>query len=89
MKGLRTETLANGTPRELVQAAEMRARMAARRRRSAGQADETILREILARFREVIATESFGAYADETILAAARRAVEEVLREDPGGAPDP
>jgi hypothetical protein len=88
MERLHTEAVAGGTPKELVRAAEMRTRMAARRRRAAGQDDDTIRREILARFREVIEGEEFGAYADETVMAAARRTIEEVLRGGPAPRPD-
>jgi hypothetical protein len=88
MKRVRSEVVARGTPKELIRAAEMRARMAARWRRSAGQGDATIRREILARFREVIDAESFGEYADETVMAAAQRAIEEVLGEGPARRPD-
>jgi hypothetical protein len=88
MKRLRSDAVTQGTPEELIRAAETRARMAARWRRSAGEDDATIRREILARFREVIDAESFGKYADETVMAAARRAIEEVLGEGPAHRPD-
>jgi hypothetical protein len=88
MKRLRSEAVARGTSEELIRAAEMRARMAARWRRSVGQDDATIRQEVLARFREVIDAESFGVYADETVMAAAQRAIEEVLREGPARRPD-
>jgi len=83
MKRLRSEAVAPGTSKELIRAADVRARMAARARLAAGQDDATIRREVLARFLEVIEAESFGEYADEAVLSAARRAIEEVLREGP------
>ena len=48
------EAVAHGTPKELIRAAEERARVEARWRRSAGRDDATIRQEVLARFREVI-----------------------------------
>jgi hypothetical protein len=62
--------------------------MAARVRRSAGEDDATIRREVLARSREVIDAGSFGESADEAVLAAARRAIEQVLREERPRRPD-
>lgn len=81
MMRISTEMVANGTSKELIRAAEMRARMAARWRRSAGQDDDTIRREILGRFREIIDDDPLTAYVAETVMATARRAIEEVLRE--------
>ena len=88
MERLCSDAIPQGTPEGLIRAAAARARMAARWRRSAGEDDATIRRGVLARFREVIDAEGLGAYADEAVMAAARRAIEEVLGELPAHRPD-
>jgi hypothetical protein len=80
---IRGEVLARGTAEELVQAAELRGRMAARRYRDAGWDPERIAREVVADFRAELEAESFGVYADETLMAAVQRGVREVLGEIP------
>ena len=88
MKRLLNDAVPQGTPEGLIRAAAARARMAARWRRSAGEDDAMIRQGVLARFREFIDAEGLGAYTDESVMAAARQAIEEVLRERPAHRPD-
>jgi len=70
-----------GTPRDLLRAAELGARLECRRRRGKGQADEAIRDTILTRLRTELAAGSFGPYADESLVATVQRAIESVLEE--------
>ncbi len=70
-----------GTDQLLVDAAELRARMATRRLRNAGWDSERIVQEVVGDFRAELEAESFGTYEDETLMAAVQRGVEGVLSE--------
>ncbi len=70
-----------GTPEDLLQAAELGARLECRRRRFKGQDDTSIRATILDRLRRELAAGSFGAYADESLVATVQRAIESVLGE--------
>lgn len=78
----RIQTIERGTDVELVGAAELRARMTARRLRTAGWDDDRILDEVVADFRADLEAESFGLYEDETLMSAVQRGVRDVLSEN-------
>jgi len=73
----------DGTPRDLLQAAELGARLECRCRRAKGYDDEVIRATILDRLRRELDAGSFGLYADESLVATVQRAVESVLKEPP------
>lgn len=83
----RTLTLARGTPDDLVGAAELRGRMAARRHHEAGASagtgcgDDEIIRRVIGEFRAELEAESFGVYEDESLMAAIQRGARSVLDE--------
>jgi len=54
-----------------------------RQRRADGVGDDAIRREVIGRFRREINIQSFGTFADETLMATIQRAIEEVLSEVP------
>ncbi len=84
---MRTASLANfqgGTDPSLVELAKWRARFEVGRALSRGEAPELARDSIIRRFREELMTESFGAYADEVLMAAVQRGVEAALV---GGSP--
>ena len=83
MRHVCTTTVSRGTPKDLIRAASLGARVATRWRRAEGQDDDKIRREVLAQFRADMLSESYGEYADETIMAAVQRSLEDVLREVP------
>jgi hypothetical protein len=70
-----------GTPEDLLQAAELGARLECRHRRVNGQEDEAIRDTILDRLRRELDAGSFGTYADESLVARVQRAIESVLGE--------
>jgi len=70
-----------GTPKDLLRAAELGARLECRHRRVKGQDDEAIRDTILDRLRRELAAGSFGSYADESVVATVQRAIESVLGE--------
>lgn len=77
------QRIATGTPQDLLKAAGLGARLAVRKRRADGVDDDAIRREVIGRFRQEIGIQSFGIFADETLMATIQRAVEEVLSEAP------
>jgi hypothetical protein len=72
------ETIPAGTPSDLVDAARLGARIATRRQRSAGCDEDTIRREVVARFRETLRADH-SEYARETLMVAVQRGIEDVL----------
>src|SRR4051812_16247804 len=74
-----TEPALRGTPPELTEAAGVGTRLAIKSRRAAGQDDETIRREILARFRAEFSADGYGELEDETLMAVVQRALDEAL----------
>ncbi|MBV8076102.1 MAG: hypothetical protein JO284_06885 [Planctomycetaceae bacterium] len=83
MRHVCTTMIARGTPKDLIRAASLGARVATRWRRAEGQDDDEIRREVLAHFRSDMLSESYGEYADEMIMAVVQRSLEDVLREAP------
>ena len=72
-------TLRGGTKVDLLEMAAWRARFEVCRGLAGGADPDEVRREIIGRFREEIAIESFGEYADETLMAALQREVEAAL----------
>ena len=70
-----------GTPRDLLRAAELGARLECRRRRARGEDDDAVRATILGRLRRELDAGSFGDYADESLVAAVQRAIEAILAE--------
>lgn len=76
-----TQVVPRRTPDDLIQAAELGARLAVRMKLADGQDQFTIRREVITRFREDLQADSYGTLEDETLMAAVQRAVEAVLDE--------
>lgn len=70
-----------GTPLDLIDAAALGARWAARRRLAQGQAPETVRSEVIAQYRGELAADGHGPFAAETLMSAVQRAIEQVLAE--------
>lgn len=73
------ETIGCGTDSDLIEVAEWRARFEVSRALSRGESPEVVRRTVIDRFREEIIAESFGDYADEVLMAAVQRSVEDAL----------
>lgn len=71
--------VSRSTPRDLVWATELGARLAARSRRYSGRDGDSVRREILAGFRADFDAEGFAGPMQETLLAAARRGLDEAM----------
>ncbi len=70
-----------GTPRDLIEAARLGARIATRCFRTQGLNEEIIRRRVCARFARIFARELDDDYERETLMAAVQRASAEVLAE--------
>ena len=87
---MRDETaLKDGTSCDLVAAATLGARIATRARVALGEDEATIRRQVVERFRDELAAESYGDFIDETLMAAVQRGVEAVLEELAADSPEP
>jgi hypothetical protein len=73
--------IVGGTDPDLIEVAEARARFEVWRGLSSGLEPEEIRRTVLGRFLDEISAESYGHYADESLMAAMQRAVEAALVE--------
>ena len=69
--------VSSGTPADLVAAARLGARIAARKRSSAGHDKETIRRQVIARFRQTLA--DHPDYECETLMMAVQQGIADVL----------
>jgi hypothetical protein len=69
------------TPVDLIEAASLGARIAVRAGIAGGLKESAIRRRVIGRFRRELLVESFGPFADETLMAAVQTAVESVLGE--------
>jgi hypothetical protein len=69
----------SGTAADLIEAAELGARIATRARVARGEDADTIRRGVVGRFLEELEEESHGVFADETLVASVQRAVESGL----------
>ncbi len=81
---MRNETgirIVGGTDPDLIEVAETRARFEVWRALSLGLEPAEVRRAVLGRFLDEISAESYGHYADESLMAAMQRAVEEALIE--------
>jgi hypothetical protein len=79
MSRMNAGTVGRGTPRDLIKAARLGARIAVRKRLAQGQDEMTIREEVIARFRAKLKDDSFGVFEDETLMAAVQRTVERTL----------
>jgi hypothetical protein len=79
MSRLSTVTIERGTPKDLIRAAALGARIAVRKLLAQGRDEMTIRQEIIARFRADLHADSYGAFEDETLMAAVQRATERAL----------
>ena len=73
--------IAGGTDPDLIEIAEARARFEVWRGRTSGLEPQEIRRAVLGRFLDEIGAESYGHYADESLMAAMQRAVDAALVE--------
>jgi hypothetical protein len=73
-----------GTEPEWIEVASIGALSQVRARRAQGQDGETIAREVIAQFREILGTGSFGEMGDETLMAVVQRSIREGLAEPLG-----
>ena len=71
--------IGGGTDPGLIEVAEWRARFEVSRALSRGERPEYVRRAIIRRFRAELVAESFGEYADEVLMAAMQREVEDAL----------
>jgi hypothetical protein len=78
-------TLRCGTNPDLIEVAEWRARFEVGRALSRGEQPERVRQSVIRRFREELVAESFGDYADEVLMAAIQRGVEDALIESWSG----
>jgi hypothetical protein len=69
-----------GTPRDLILATALGARIETRKRRSEGHDDDSIRRDVVSRYKEDFADE-YNEFVQETLIVAVQRAVEETLNE--------
>ena len=74
-------TIGGGTDPDLIAVAEWRARFEVGRALSRGEEPGSVRLAVIRRFREELDAESFGEYADEVLMAAMQRGVEEALME--------
>ena len=79
--GRNPEMQSTGTPIDLIEAAKLGARIATRARVARGEDADKIRREVVGRFLEEVAEESYGTFADETLVSAVQKAVDSVLGE--------
>ncbi len=70
---------AQGTDPDLIEVARWRARFEVCRGLTLGQEPDEVRRDILARFRDELIAESFGTYADEVLMAALQREIDDML----------
>jgi hypothetical protein len=82
MRSAEESIIAQGTDPSLIEVARWRARFEVGRGLTLGQGPEDVRREVLGRFREVLSVESFGDYADEVLMAALQREIDDMLDED-------
>jgi hypothetical protein len=81
-KSMRTPvaaTIGGGTDPDLIAVAEWRARFEVGRALSKGEEPWMVRQSVIRRFREELVAESFGEYADEALMAAMQRGVEDAL----------
>ena len=78
---MRTKGVAigGGTDPELIAVAGWRARFEVGRALSRGEEPGWVRQAVIRRFREDLDAESFGEYADEALMAAMQRGVEDAL----------
>jgi hypothetical protein len=81
MRTATAATIAGGTDPELIEVAEWRARFEVGRGLSRGETPGEVRQAVIRRFREELGVESYGEYADEALMAALQRGVEDALSE--------
>jgi hypothetical protein len=74
-----TAMIAGGTDPGLIEVAKWRARFEVGRALSRGENPERVRQTVIRRFREELVAESFGEYADEVLMVAMQRGVEDAL----------
>jgi hypothetical protein len=70
-----------GTPPDLISAAALGARIEVRMRRCQGHDDDSIRRYVIGHYKREFA-EEYNEFAQETLIGAVQRAIEEALSED-------
>jgi hypothetical protein len=80
---MRTNEFPNltGTSPDLLMAAELGARIAARKRRAEGYDDESVRRGVIAKFDKTVVEDGYNEWEREALIAAVQRAIDEVLAE--------
>jgi hypothetical protein len=84
MRSINGLGLAQGTDPDLIEVARWRARFEVGRGLTHGQGPDEVRRDVLERFREDLIAESFGDYADEVLMAALQREIDDMLAVDQG-----
>jgi hypothetical protein len=79
MRSANPSTLGQGTDPDLIEVARWRARFEVGRGLTLGQGPEQVRRDVLGRFRDELVAESFGDYADEVLMAALQREIDDML----------
>ncbi len=79
MRNAQGAIISSGTDPDLIEVVRWRARFEVGRALSHGLGSDEVRREVLGRFREELLAESFGDYADEVLMAALQREIDEAL----------
>ncbi len=82
MRSVEGTSVVQGTDPSLIEVARWRARFEVSRGLVHGQEPEQVRRDVLERFRDELIAESFGDYADEVLMAALQREIDDMLDED-------
>jgi hypothetical protein len=71
--------VSRGTPKDLIRAATLGARIAARRRLAEGVEEARVWQEVVGHYARDLRDEGYGDYEQETLMSAVQRGIDEAL----------